>query len=86
MLKNNVNSENVDVKALCVKAECINCSNGSLAIFMTVRNKEGECTAKLWSAPSSDVSQYIDKLRFFLILRLRSLYRGLTWIICVKSL
>lgn len=61
MLKNNVNGENVDVKVLCVKAECINCSNGSLAIFMTVRNKDGECTAKLWSAQSSDTDQYIDK-------------------------
>lgn len=61
MLRNNSNMESVDVKALCVKAECINCSNGSLAIFMTIRNKDGECTAKLWSAPSSDVSQYIDK-------------------------
>ena len=61
MLKNNVNGENVDVKVLCVKAECINCSNGSLAIFMTVRNKDGECTAKLWSATSSDVSQYVNK-------------------------
>lgn len=61
MLKNNVNTESVDVKALCVRAECINCSNGSLAIFMTVRNKDGECTAKMWSAPSSDVSKYIDK-------------------------
>lgn len=61
MLKNYVNSEVIDVKALCVKAECINCSNGSLAIFMTVRNKDGECTAKLWSAPSADTSQYIDK-------------------------
>lgn len=61
MLRNNSNMESVDVKAICVRAECINCSNGSLAIFMTVRNKDGECTAKLWSAPSSDVSQYIDK-------------------------
>lgn len=61
MLKNNVNGENVSIDVLCVKAECINCSNGTLAIFMTVRNKDGDCTAKLWSAHSSDVSQYIDK-------------------------
>ena len=61
MLRNNSNMESVDIKALCVRAECISCSNGSLAIFMNIRNKEGECTAKLWSAPSSDVSKYMDK-------------------------
>lgn len=61
MLKTRASNDVVEISGICSRAECVNCSNGTIAIFMDIRNKDGSCTAKLWSAPSNDVTPYKEK-------------------------
>ena len=61
MFRNASNGEKVTVTCICTNGECINCSNGTIALFFTIRNKDGDGTAKLWSAQSSDMRPYLNK-------------------------